>query len=105
MMHDYRKTLALIAPGVLASDAEVWMSENCFERLRSALEQIIAMGVEFELQKAVETPNGIDLQYRAFGPRPGKLEAERLISRCAILNRKTCSPAFGFYMEATRNRT
>lgn len=78
-MHDYRKTLALIAPGILARDAEVWMSAGCFERLRSALEQVIAMGVEFELQKAVETPEGIDLQYRAYGPGPEKMTADRLM--------------------------
>ena len=79
MMHDYRKTLALIAPGLLAGDAQVWISESCFERLRSTLEQVLALGVEFELQKAVETPEGIDLQYRAYGTGPGKMEADRLM--------------------------
>lgn len=78
-MRDYRKTLALIAPGLLSGDAEVWLSAGCFERLRSALEQVIAMGVEFELQKAVETSKGIELQYRAYGSGPAKMQADRLI--------------------------
>lgn len=80
-MHDYRKTLSLIAPGILAADAEVWLSAGCFERLRSALEQVIAMGVEFELQKAVETSEGIDLQYRAYGNGAAKMEADRLMAQ------------------------
>ena len=78
-MHDYRKALALIAPGMLSGDAEVWMSESCFERLRSTLEQVMALEVEFELRKAVETPDGLDLQYRAFGTGPAKMQADRLM--------------------------
>ena len=80
-MHDYRKTLAMIAPGVLASDAEVWMSENCFERLRSTLEQVMSLDVEFELRRAVETPTGLDLQYRAYGSGAAKIKADRLMAQ------------------------
>lgn len=78
-MNDYRKTLALIAPGLLSSDAEVWMSETCFGRLRSTLEQVMSLGIEFELLRAVETPTGLDLQYRAYGTGPAKMQADRLM--------------------------
>ncbi len=78
-MHDYRKTLGLIAPGILAGDAEVWMSESCFDRLRSTLEQVVGLGVEFELLRAVETPTGLDLQYRAYGSGPAKMQADQLM--------------------------
>lgn len=77
--HNYRKTLALIAPGLVAADAEVWMSDRRFERLRSTLEKVIGFGVEFELQKAVETSEGLDLQYRVYGSGPNKMEADRLM--------------------------
>ena len=80
-MHDYRKTLAMIAPGVLASDAEVWMSENCFERLRSTIEDVIALGVEFELQLAVEKSDGLELRYRVYGAGAAKMEADRLMAQ------------------------
>lgn len=79
--YDYRKTLALIAPGIVAADAEVWMSDRRFERLWSTLEKVIALGVEFELHKAVETSEGLDLQYRAYGSGPEKMEADRLMSQ------------------------
>jgi len=78
-MHDYRKTLALIAPGIMTGDAEVWMSEGCFERLRSTLEQVMSLDVEFELRRAVETPTGLDLQYRAYGSGAAKIKADRLM--------------------------
>lgn len=74
-MNDYRKSLALIAPDILTADAEVWMSETCFDRLRSALEKVVDLGVEFELLRAVETPTGLDLQ----GSGPAKMQADRLM--------------------------
>lgn len=78
-MNDYRKTLSLIAPGILTGDAEVWMSESCFDRLRSTLEKVVGLGVEFELHRAVETPTGLDLQYRAYGSGPAKMRADQLM--------------------------
>lgn len=78
-MRDYRKSLALIVPGFLTDEAEVWMSETAFERLRAALEKVMSLGVEFELLRAVETPTGLDLQYRAYGTGPAKMQADRLM--------------------------
>lgn len=83
-MHDYRKTLALIAPGLLSGDAEVWMSESAFERLRSTLEDVIALGVEFELHRAVATPTRLDLQYRTYGSGPAKMRADQLLLALAL---------------------
>ncbi|WP_156386548.1 hypothetical protein [Rhizobium sp. Leaf391] len=80
-MHDYRKTLALIAPGIMAGDADVWMSEGCFEWLRWTLEQVTALEVEFELQKAVETRDGLDLHYRAYGTGAAKMQVDRLMAQ------------------------
>ena len=80
-MHDYRKTLALIAPGLLSGDGEVWMSEGCFERLRSTLEQVMCLNIEFELRRAVETSTGLDLQYRAYCTGLGKMKADRLMAQ------------------------
>lgn len=78
-MHDYRKTLALIAPGILSADAEVWLSESTFDRLRKTLEEVMVLDVQFELQRAIETQQGLDLHYRAFGIGRAKMKADRLM--------------------------
>lgn len=80
-MHDFRKALALIAPGILSGDTEVWMSETSFERLRATLEQVVGLGVDFELQRAVQTSDGLDLQYRAYGTGAAKMLADRLMAQ------------------------